>query len=58
MVRDQILNEDLRPLNTRLPTDLIRRVKIYCAEHDVTIQGFVMSAIEEKLDTDQRQRRA
>ena len=57
MVRDQILNGDLRPLNTRLPTDLIRRIKIYCAEHDVTIQGFVMAAIEEKLETEQEQRR-
>jgi hypothetical protein len=57
MVRDQIFNEDLRPLNTRLPTDLIRRIKIYCAQHDVTIQGFVMAAIEEKLETEQEQRR-
>jgi hypothetical protein len=56
MVRDRILNEDLRPLNTRLPTELVRRIKIYCAEHDVTIQGFVMAAIEEKLETDRVKR--
>ena len=36
-------------LNTRVPKDLVRKVKTYCAEHEITVQEFVAQALEEKL---------
>lgn len=36
-------------LNTRIPKDLVRQVKTYCAEHEITVQEFVAQALEEKL---------
>ena len=37
-------------LRNRLPKDLIERVKIFCAEKEITIQDFVTDAITEKLE--------
>ena len=37
-------------LNTRVPKDLIKKVKIYCAEHEITVQEFITQTIEEKLN--------
>jgi hypothetical protein len=36
-------------LNIRIERDMRRKVKIYCAEHDMTGQAFVEKAIAEKL---------
>jgi hypothetical protein len=41
--------KDLRPLNTRLPRDLIKRLKMYCVRHDTSIQDIVTRAIETQL---------
>ena len=40
---------ETKMLNTRVPKDLIKRVKVYCAEHEITVQQFITETIEEKL---------
>ncbi len=44
--------EDLRHLNTRVPKQLIKKIRIYCAENDMNIQDFVAEAVKEKLKKD------
>ena len=36
-------------LNTRIPKELIKRIRVYCAEHEITIQDFITEAAQEKL---------
>jgi hypothetical protein len=44
-------------LNTGLPKDLIKRVKIFCDENEMTIQDFVTDAIIDKLTLVHKERR-
>jgi len=44
-------------LNTGLPQDLIKRIKVFCAEQEMTIQDFVTDAIIEKLALVHKERR-
>ncbi len=44
------LKVDTKMLNTRVPEDLIRRVKVYCAQNRITVQEFVTETLEEKLN--------
>jgi len=44
-------------LNTGLPKKLIKRVKIFCDENEMTIQDFVTDAIIEKLELANKERR-
>jgi hypothetical protein len=44
-------------LSNGLPKDLIKRVKIFCAEKEMTIQDFVTDAIIEKLELAHKERR-
>ena len=46
---DQEAGLDVKMLNTRLPKELIKKVKLYCVANDMTIQTFVAEALEEKL---------
>ena len=41
---------ETKMLNTRVPKDLIKKVKIYCAEHETTVQEFITQTLEEKLN--------
>ncbi len=41
---------ETKMLNTRVPKELIKKVKIYCAEHEITVQEFITQTIEEKLN--------
>ena len=36
-------------LATRIPKALHTRLKIHCVTNDITVMGFVVAAIEEKL---------
>ena len=36
-------------LATRIPKDLLRRLKVYCVTHEIMLQQFVRDAIEERL---------
>ena len=36
-------------LATRIPKELLRRLKLYCVTHEIDVQDFVTEAIEEKL---------
>ena len=44
-------------LNTGLPKNLIKRVKIVCDENEMTIQDFVTDAIIDKLALVHKERR-
>ena len=44
-------------LNTGLPKGLIKRVKTFCDENEMTIQDFVTDAIIEKLALVHKERR-
>ena len=44
-------------LNTRLPKNLIKRVKNFCDENEITIQDFVTDAILDKLALVHKERR-
>ena len=48
---------ETKMLNTRLPKDLIKRVKVFCAEKEMTIQDFVADAITEKIELAHKERR-
>jgi hypothetical protein len=41
-------------LVTRIPYDLRRRVKIHCTRTDVTLTRFVIEALVERLETEDR----
>jgi len=41
--------EETEVLNTGLPKNLIKRVKVYCSENEMAIQDFVTDAIIDKL---------
>ena len=40
---------ETKMLNTRIPEDLIRRVKVHCAHNRITVQEFVTETLEERL---------
>ncbi len=40
---------ETKMLNTRVPKELLKRVKAYCVEHEITVQDFVTQTLEEKL---------
>lgn len=40
---------DLPMLNTRVEPELIKRIKICCANKEMTMKGFIIQAIEDKL---------
>jgi len=44
-------------LNTRLPKNLIKRVKNFCDENEMTIHDFVTDAIIDKLTLVHKERR-
>ena len=48
---------ETKMLNTRIQKDLIKRVKVFCAEKEMTIQDFVTDAIIEKLQLAHKERR-
>ena len=41
---------DLKNFNTRLPADLLKRMRIYCAENEISIQDFVRDAVQARLE--------
>jgi len=36
-------------LNTRIPAELIKQIKLYCVANDMTIQDFIIEAAQDKL---------
>ncbi len=40
---------ETKMLNTRIPKDLIKRLKMYCIENEITIQECITQCIREKL---------
>ena len=45
-------------LATRIPRELHRRMKLYCVEHEVSIQEFAVEAIQDKLKRDRELRQS
>jgi predicted DNA binding CopG/RHH family protein len=48
---------EVKMLTTRVPKVLIKRVKTFCSENEMTIQDFVTDAIIEKLERVYKERR-
>ena len=58
MKKKPIPNEtEVKMLTTRVPKVLIKRVKTFCSENEMTIQDFVTDAIIEKLERVYKERR-
>ncbi len=49
--------EHLVQLATRIPRRIARDVKAYCIRHDLRLQSFVRTALQEKLARSRRARR-
>ena len=49
---------ETRNITFSLPTDLIRRAKVYAAEHDTTINTVVRELLQEALSRESRARAA
>lgn len=41
--------DNIKPLNVNLPTDLVKRIKVFCAQNGMTIRQFVQQALEGEL---------
>jgi predicted DNA binding CopG/RHH family protein len=50
-------NAEPNMLNIRLHEELIKRIKVFCAEKEITVQDFVTDAIIEKLELVYKERR-
>ena len=50
-------NAETNMLNISLQKELIKRVKVFCAEKEITVQEFVTDAIIEKLELVYKERR-
>ncbi len=50
-------NSETHMLNIRLRKELIKRVKVFCAEKEITVQDFVTDAVIEKLGLVYKERR-
>jgi len=48
---------ETKMISTRMPKDLMKRVKIFCDENEMTIQDFLADAIIEKLELAHKERR-
>ncbi len=58
MKKKPILEEtETEMLSTSLPKNLIKRVKVYCSENEMTTQNFVTDAIIDKLALFHKERR-
>ncbi|MBA7496702.1 hypothetical protein ES702_07311 [subsurface metagenome] len=44
-----LVETETKMLNTRIPKDLIKRIKLYCVENEMTMQDFIIEASQEKL---------
>jgi plasmid stability protein len=49
---------ETRNITFSLPTDLVRRAKVYAAEHDTTINSLVRELLQEMVTREGRQRAA
>ena len=47
---------DVRNITFSLPVDLVRRAKVYAAEHDTTVNALVRELLQEALVRDGRAR--
>ena len=50
-------NTEPNRLNISLQKELIKRIKVFCAEKELTVQEFVTDAIIEKLELVYKERR-
>lgn len=42
-------------LNVRIPVALRRRIKVYCAQNEQTVEAFVIETLESKLTEEEAQ---
>ena len=41
--------EETKNINARIPKELAKKLKVWCAKNDITIQTFLIQAIDEKI---------
>jgi predicted HicB family RNase H-like nuclease len=46
--------EEMSALHVRIPEELHRRVRVYCAERKLWIKDFVLEALEQRLEKETR----
>lgn len=44
-------NMEVKNVNFRAPREFVKRLKLYCVRHDLSIQDFIIEAIKEKMKT-------
>lgn len=42
--------ENLKTVNFRADRDFVKALRLFCIEHDVTMQAFIKEAIQEKME--------
>jgi len=47
-----------RNITFKLPADLLKKAKVYAAQHDTTVNSLVRELLEEKLSSDEKIRAA
>ena len=40
---------ELKNINFRASKEFVKRLKVYCVEHDTSMQDFIVSAIQDKM---------
>ena len=50
-------NTETKTLNISLRKELIKRVEVFCAEKEITVQDFVTDAVIEKIELAYKERR-
>jgi len=48
---------ETKMVSTRIPKDLMKRIKVFCDENKMTIKDFLADAITEKLELAHKERR-
>ena len=48
---------ETKMISTRIPKDLMNRIKVFCDENDMTIKEFLVEAMIEKLELAHKERR-
>ena len=51
-------DEAVVQLATRIPRELLQRIRIFCVQREQTMQGFVSDALREKLGRGRRREQA
>jgi plasmid stability protein len=49
-----LIHVPTRNITFKLPSELLKKAKVYAAEHDTTVNGLVRELLEQKLSWDEK----